>query len=130
MVIGEFRSNHRLALDIAYNYELVRHRLVFDATSKIDTSTFGDPALDIDSTPAEYGDGDPFGSGTADAGMGSRVYQFRAHLPIQKCQSVKFYFEDMHSIGEYLGEGYEITELMLEVGVKRGTFKVADTRSI
>jgi hypothetical protein len=125
MVLGEFKSNHRLALEIAYDYELIRRRLIFDATSNIDTTTFGDPA-----SPAFLGDGTPFGSGTATDEMGTRVYQFRAHLPKQKCQSVKFYFEDMHSVGGYLGEGYEITELMLEVGIKRGTFKIADTRSI
>jgi hypothetical protein len=130
MVLGEFVSDHRLALDIAYDYELLKRRLVFDAAANISTSTFGDPLIDTDGIAAEFGDGDPFGSGTAADGMASRVYQFRAHLPIQKCQSVKFYFEDMHSIGGYLEEGYEITELMLEVGIKRGTFKTADTRSI
>jgi hypothetical protein len=130
MVLGEFKSNHRLALEIAYDYELIRHRLIFDATSNIDTTTFGDPLLDLDGDTATLGDGTPFGSGTATDEMGTRVYQFRAHLPRQKCQSIKFYFEDMHSFGGYLEEGYEITELMLEVGIKRGTFKIADTRSI
>jgi len=121
MVLGEFKSGHRLALDVSYDYEPLKRRLVFEPTTP---TTFGDPQ------PDAFGDGTPFGSGTATDGMETQTYQFRAHLPKQKCQSIKFYFEDLARVGEYLAEGYEITELMLEVGTKRGTFKVADTRSI
>tara|TARA_Y100000593_G_scaffold14361_1_gene27170 strand:- start:639 stop:4532 length:3894 start_codon:yes stop_codon:yes gene_type:complete len=125
MVLGEFKSSHRLAMDISYDYEPLRRRLIFDADAKMETTTFGDPA-----DPSEFGDGTPFGSGTTTSEMESNVYQFKAHLPVQKCQSIKFYFEDIEAVGKALAEGYEITELMLEVGMKRGAFKVADTRSI
>jgi hypothetical protein len=130
MVLGEFRSKHRLAMDVAYDYENLRRRLVFDATNNVAQTTFGDPLVDTDDIAVDYGAGDPFGSGTTTDGMESAVYQFKAHLPIQKCQAIKFYFEDIASIGEALAESYEITELMLEVGTKRGTFKVADSRSL
>tara|TARA_B100001123_G_scaffold366110_1_gene425546 strand:- start:2170 stop:6033 length:3864 start_codon:yes stop_codon:yes gene_type:complete len=131
LVLGEFRSRHRLAMDVAYDYEELRRRLVFDATGNVAQTTFGDPTSDGDAgTEEDFGYGDPFGSGTTSSGMESAVYQFRAHLPVQKCQAVKFYFEDIASIGEALAESYEITELMLEVGTKRGTFKVADSRSL
>jgi len=130
MVLGEFRTDHRLALDIAYDYEDFRRRLIFDAAANVDATVFGDPTVDTDGVTAFLGDGTPFGSGTTTAEMGSSVYQFRAHLPVQKCQSVKFFFEDLASVGQALATSYEITELMLEVGVKRGTYKPADTRSI
>jgi len=121
MVLGEFKSNHRLALDVSYDYEPLKRRLVFEPTAP---TVFGDPQ------PDELGDGTPFGSGTTTTEMETQTYQFRAHLPKQKCQSVKFYFEDHARVGGYLGEGYEVTELMLEVGTKRGTFKAADSRSV
>ncbi len=130
MVLGEFRSTHRLAMDVAYNYDDLKRRLMFDAGENVDKYVFGTDESDEDNSAAEFGDATPFGSGTQSAEMESSVYQFRAHLPVQKCQAVKFYFEDLASVGSSLAEGYEITELMLEVGVKRTGFKTADTRSI
>ena len=91
---------------------------------------FGTDDLDGDGSAAEFGDGTPFGSATQTSEMESTVYQFRAHLPVQKCQAVKFYFEDIASVGGALAGSYEITELMLEVGTKRGLFKSAGTRNV
>jgi len=125
MILGEFKSKHRLAVDIAYDYESMRRRVVFDAATLVATTTFGDPL------GAAFGAGTPFGSGTATSEMESSVYQLKAHAPVQKCQAIKFYFEDLAVVaGVDLAGGYEITELMLEVGVKRGGYKIADTRSI
>jgi hypothetical protein len=129
-IVGEFLSSHRLALDVSYNYEDLRRRLIFDAGENVATPVFGTDDLDGDGSAAEFGDGTPFGSATQTSEMESTVYQFRAHLPVQKCQAVKFYFEDIASVGGALAGSYEITELMLEVGTKRGLFKSAGTRNV
>jgi hypothetical protein len=124
MVLGQFKSSHRLVVEMAYDYEDLRRRVVFDAGSLVASTFFGDPS-------GTFGDGDPFGSGTTTGEMESSVYQLKAHTPVQKCQAIKFYFEDLaDSLGIDLEGGYEITELMLEVGIKKGGFKIADTRSL
>jgi hypothetical protein len=123
-ILGEWMSAHKLRMGVAYDYEDVRRNIILDpVASNIAITHFGDPSGD-------FGDGGPFGSGTVAPDMESTVYQFRAHLPRQKCQAVKFFFEDRPaSSGVQSEQGYELTELMLEVGVKKGLFKPADAKT-
>jgi hypothetical protein len=56
------------------------------------------------------------------------VYQCRVHLQRQKCQSIKFIIFDTPTSGT--GEGVELTNLTLELGVRKGTFKVAPSKTV
>lgn len=125
LVLGEFHSAHKLRMELAYDYEPGWQGIEFDpVASGVVTTYLGDPS-------GFFGDGTPFGSGTATAEMESAVYQFRAHLPRQKCQSIKFRFTDRPSAaGDKPAQAYELTEIMLEVGRKRGTFKPSDGKTI
>ena len=126
IVTGEWRSSHKLNMGVAYDYEPARRDIVLDPTNAgIATTVLGDPAA------GDFGDGTPLGSGTAASTMESEVYQFRVHLPRQKCQAVKFFFSDSPGTdGAQPEQAYELTELMLEVGVKRGTFKPSNAKTV
>jgi hypothetical protein len=56
-------------------------------------------------------------------------YEFRAHLAIQKCASLRFEFQDIPSISAP-GESYNMTDLSLEIGVKRGVNKLKAVQSV
>lgn len=112
-VLGEFKSTHTLRFSVGYDYEPG-----YDAVALFDPSA----AMDADA----YGDG-VYGSGVY-GGEGSAVYQFRASLPKQKCQAVRFRFEDVP--GDDPGESYEITELALEIGIKPTPFKLGSGKTV
>lgn len=78
------------------------------------------PAYDYAST---YGSAINFTASTT-----QDPYQFIAHLPQQKCDAVRFKFLDTPSGGT--GEGFGISDLSLEVGVKRGVKKQASTKQV
>ena len=73
----------------------------------------------------EYGDSTPYGLeeyfGT-NTGVADGVYQFRAHLKKQKCQSVRFRISDVEEANP--GQAYSISSLMLEVGVRSNSMKL------
>ena len=114
-VLGKFKSDHKLKIQIAYDYEeFYREELNWDAGTIIGTSLFGDDAT--------FGDDSVFG------GVDDGVYQFRLHLPRQKCQAIKFRFEDVSESSP--GESMELTAIDLSVGVKKGINKLRADKSI
>lgn len=56
------------------------------------------------------------------------VYQFRMHLKRQKCESIRFEFDD--SVTATPGQGYSINDLALEIGLKRGVDKLPAIKSV
>ena len=73
----------------------------------------------------EFGDSTPYGLegyfGTS-SGVADGVYQFRAHMKKQKCQSVRFRISDVEESDP--GQAYSISSLMLEVGVRSNSMKL------
>lgn len=53
-------------------------------------------------------------------------YQYRIHLQKQKCESIQFVIQDLDQSGTK--ESMELTALTLEVGVKKGSMKLAAGR--
>jgi len=105
-VLGDFKSDHTLKLEIATDYQNYfneTHR--FDYISDLSVDEYGD------SSP--YGDEDFYGTGS---GVSDGVYQFRAKMGKQKCESMRFRISDMEEINP--GQAYSISSLMLEVGMK------------
>lgn len=51
-------------------------------------------------------------------------YQYRIHLKKQKCESIQFEIQDLSQTGESM----ELTALTLEVGLRRGSMKLAASR--
>jgi len=108
-VLGTYHSSHTLRTRIRYDFQGNSETGEFPS-SYVNTSTYGDGA---------YGD-DTYG------GTGDSSYQFRVMLPRQKCQAVQFEIEDVDSYGR----AFEISNLTLEAGYKRGPVKRALTRKV
>lgn len=106
-VLGTYKGGHSLNCYFSYDYN----------TAYSDTST-------IDAAAA-IGNVSLYGTGTYGVGVygGSWVpYQFRIHLSQQKCEAIKIAIEDSQTAS--FNEGFDISSLALQVGVKRGPFKL------
>lgn len=57
-----------------------------------------------------------------------KQYQYQIHLKKQKCEAIQFEIYDSEQSGT--GESMELTALTLEVGVKKGSFKLSADRRI
>jgi hypothetical protein len=116
ILLMDYRSSHIFNMQIAYDFEQTyRTSIVFDP-DKLGFSVYGSDPV--------YGEAIPYG------GEGSGVYQFRTHMPIQKCQALRFKFTDtpIQSINES-GEGYSITGLSLQLGMKSGLNRMGPKNS-
>jgi hypothetical protein len=115
MILGNYFSSHIARVSIGYDYEpYFTDRMLFRAGDVINTTTWGSDDF--------WGDSEFWGDG-ADA-----VYQFRGHMPRQKCESVRFLIEDLATGTP--GEGYSINDMALEVGIKRGLNKLRSSKTI
>lgn len=113
-VLGDFRTPHKLRFKVAFDYQpYIDQELIWDTLTGLPQFFYG--------TTSPYG-ADPVYGSTNDA-----VYQFRSKLCRQKCESVKFGFED---VSVTPGEAYILTNIALEVGVKMGLFKMPPQKTI
>ena len=55
--------------------------------------------------------------------------EFRAHLSKQKCEAVKFEIYDADNSAS-TGDGFSIDHIAIEVGLKRGLFRMKETQTI
>jgi hypothetical protein len=114
-ILGDLESPHILRMSIGYDYaQYYEDIYLFDPSGILDANIYGQDAL--------YGDSSPYG------GVGDNIYQFRAHLRKQKCEAIRFLFEDITS--GTAGQAYSLSDLSLEVGIKRGLYKMPATKSL
>lgn len=110
MILGTFKSRHKLRVKVAYDF--------VDAWSQevlIDTEDFIDPAA--------YGDDSPYGEGSPYGGSGN-LYEARVDFARQKCTAVKILIEDAQS---QVGEGFSLSSITLRAGAKSGSNKLPST---
>lgn len=108
VLLGKFKGNHKLKVSIGYNFEdYYNEEIVIDTSTLFETGDFGDEV---------YGDEDPFG--TSDLS----VYQFELRPSRMRCQAIRFKIEDQYVSDRT--EGFELTSLTFEVGVKKGTMRL------
>lgn len=113
-ILGNFKSPHRVRTQIAYDYEdFYREDLTWDAASEFVVDLYG---------TGEYGSVSPYG------GPNEGVYQFRAHMPRQKCEAIKFKFTEIPEPGT--NEGFEMTNLTLEIASKRSGNKMREGKNV
>lgn len=126
VIIGERKSAHWFRCQFRTNYDVSWSDPEigeFDATDEpggeFDISAPGGTRYGV----GNYGDG-PYGGAP-----GLPVFQWQLHLG-QACEAIQFRFEDRQITGQP-GPSFELTELLLEVGLKARTYKGAlpDTRS-
>lgn len=114
IVLGKYMSDHKLSMRVSYDYNAdLYDQYYFDAAGVLVGEVYGD---------GNYGDDSPYG-GSADT-----LYQFRTHLTKQKCQAIRFEFEDI--MDTVYGESFELTDLMLEVGIKQGVGKLKAAKTV
>lgn len=110
MLLGEYRSPHRLRVEVSYDYQ--------DTPSQ--TTTIVPPGDEIYGEPGEeYGNESPYG-GTW------QLYQWRVDCARQKCQAVQVTVSDQQ-IGNQVGDCVRFSALSAEVGLKPGTTRVPMT---
>ncbi len=116
LLLGEYKSPHKLRIRIAYDFNEA-----FTQEVIIDTQDFTDDT--------RYGQNSPYGNPTTTTyGGDGNVHQMRIDLARQKCQSIKIRIEEIQSDLENLGEGLSISNIMFEVGTKQGTNKISTDR--
>lgn len=107
LLLGTYYSPHRLIVRIAENFNPSPFQ-----TTYIDNLNLGTP---------NYGDDDTWGSGSYWGGA-FPSYNFDVQLERQKCTSIQITIEDTQST-DY-GEGYDLSNIAFEVGVKKGLNKL------
>lgn len=80
-----------------------------------------DICVDFDDTPVQ---------GSTITASPGQLYQYRIFLKRQKCQSMKFTIQDIAPDAGTLAEGYSISAMAFEMGVKQGLNKLPATRSV
>lgn len=112
IILGSYKSPHKLLVSAGYNFNeaWTQEKLM-------------DPADFISGTA--YGEDSPYGSGSPYGGDGN-VYEAKFNFKKQKCTAIKLRIEDKQ---EFAGEALSLSAFTLEVGIKRGTNKLANKRN-
>ncbi len=109
-LLGTYSSPHTLNVDIAYNYGDYIQTQQWRTDQAISTTTWGS---------------DPFwGSGPIWGGLNDSVYQVRINPARQRVQAIRFRFSDQPLASNVAGAAYSLTSLALEIGAKKGLFKL------
>jgi hypothetical protein len=113
LLLGEYRSKHRLRVKLGYDFNSVfTQQVIIDPAATVDLSAYGDDS--------PYGTGSPYGGKYP-------LYQWRFFPKQQKCQAVRICFEDI--MDDVNGESFRISGLRMEMGTKQGSNKLATNRS-
>ena len=113
MLLGDFKGNHRLNIDVAYDYDSSVTQNLQIQTDNLNLTTWGSDSV--------YGNSSPYGGGT-------NLYQYRINIQRQKCQAIQFSFYDL--ISNTPSEAWDISSLTFEVGGKTGFNKLGKANSI
>lgn len=114
-ILGNYKSQHVLQMSVGYDYDPTYSDVItFNAGQELDQNY--------------YGEGAAYGAEKIYGGVSDNVYQFRAHLRRQKCEAIRFLFEDVTAGTP--GESYSLSDLSLEIGIKKGLFKMRSGKSV
>lgn len=110
VILGDYKSPHQLIVQVAYNFiPVFTQRDIIPAGQLLQ--------------PQAYGEGSPYGSpDDIPEGGPFPLYQFRVFMNQQKIQSIQFSIEDNGNLP--YAEGFSISNMALEVGVKKGLRKM------
>jgi len=120
MMLGEYLGPHKIKMSFAYDYSpIFVDVVVFDAASTLGQNTYGSVS--------------PYGSEPIYGGS-FNPYFFRTHLDQQKCTSIRIKVEDIQeylpSQTENFNEGFSISGLTLEFGIKSGNLKTSFNKTL
>jgi hypothetical protein len=116
MVLGEYKSPHKLAI-----------RIFYDRDENFSSEALWSPDDVLNVTT--WGSGATWGSDAYWGGTGALPdYHFERRPRRQKCSQVAFEFEDV--ITSQAGASYELTELLLKIKVHAGLNRVGQQRKL
>jgi hypothetical protein len=118
-LLGRLASKHTLQIGVSYDYRPdVQQTYYFNTEQRlsIPAGQYGNDAY--------YGATSPYGG---DLGNDT-VYQFRARTARQKCESFQLIIQDIAQ--PFYGESYGITDLSIEVGLKKGINKMGVNKTV
>jgi hypothetical protein len=108
LLLGELISAHKLSVDLGYNFDTYFSETFTSVSSQVyPLSTFGSSNFGVGFFGGSY----------------SGRYQYLVFPSLQKCQSVRIRIYD-GTEGGAMGEGFTLSGILLQVGVKEGTAKV------
>ena len=108
LLLGELISAHKLSVDLGYNFDNYFSETFTSISSQVyPLSTFGSSNFGVGFFGGSY----------------SGRYQYLVFPSLQKCQSVRIRIYD-GTEGGAMGEGFTLSGILLQVGVKEGTAKV------
>jgi len=113
LILGDYKSAHKVVVKVAYNY-----LEAYTQEVTLNTADF--------TTDSVYGGDSPYGTGTPYGGTGNQ-YQFRVNFKTQKCQSIKIRIEDSQESS--FGEGLSLSNMLMVVGVKGTEYKPTQART-
>lgn len=131
MILGEYKSPHKLKIKIAYNYDDVwAEEKIIDVTSYTESYAFGGPIREAYGSPVSTGTGSPPGGTEAIAygGKDNTQYQIRINPQKQKCESIKILVEEIQNTDQ-LGPGLSISNVAFLAGLKGGQYKIKQARN-
>jgi hypothetical protein len=109
LLLGELKSDHRLVVKLGYDFQdYFSEQFTALSASAYPLSTFGS---------LNFGIGFFGGSYTG-------RYQYLVFPSLQKCQAIRVSISDTQPESGSAGEGFKLSGLLLQVGVKEGTAKV------
>jgi len=107
LVLGEFKSTHKLKISVSYDFkDTIAQEVIIDTSDFIDATAYGDYS--------PYGIEDVYGSD-------GNLMQLRINFQRQKCESIKITIED---ITVDSGEALTLSNLIFLVGAKANTTTV------
>ncbi len=109
---GEYKSPHILTISIAYDYEPAPTQVVNINTATLIAQT---------TEGSTYYGGDPVYGGAFP------LYQFMVHVARQKCEAIQITIQDAPAP---LGEGFSLSSIAFEVGLKQGSMKLPVARTV
>lgn len=114
LVLGEYKSPHRLKVGIAYDFDpTIRQEVEIDAETLLKKPAFGDDG-------PTFGDESPFGGEFP-------LYLWRVHLVQQRCTAIQVTLTEV-PVSPY-GEGLSLSAIGFEVGVLPGLARRPAARS-
>ena len=138
LLLGEYKSPHKLKIKIAYDYDDVwKQEKIIDVTSYTESYRYGGPNQILGNNTY----GDPSGSDAiAYGGKDNTQYQIRLNFAKQKCEAIKIQIEEVEGSNstydggqetdsESGGPGFTLSNLSFIVGTKDGDFRLKQSRT-
>jgi hypothetical protein len=135
LILGEYKSPHKLQIKIAYNYDDVwKEEKIIDVTGYTESYSYGSP---ITGTDAAYGSPSGDSNRIAYGGKDNTQYQIRLNFAKQKCEAIKIQILELEGSNtdhtgnnpESAGPGFDLSNLSFVVGLKDGDYRIKQGRT-